>query len=104
MDYYDAITIVRHISWERFTEDMRAQGKRLVLMTTRGSEIYTEFAFHRNDVLLFGRESMGVPDYVREAADAAVRIPLAAGLRSLNLALSVSMVLGEALRQTKGFP
>jgi tRNA (cytidine/uridine-2'-O-)-methyltransferase len=64
---------------------------------------YTDFAFQPDDVLLFGRESAGVPDAVHEAADAAVFIPLVAGMRSLNVAVAAAMVTGEALRQVGGF-
>ena len=76
----------------------------LVLLTTRAATPYTEFAFSPDDVLMLGRESAGVPDFVHQAADARVRIPLKPGLRSLNVAQAGAMVLGEALRQVKGFP
>jgi tRNA (cytidine/uridine-2'-O-)-methyltransferase len=65
---------------------------------------YTSFAFHTADTLLMGRESAGVPATVHEAADARVRIPMRAGLRSLNVAVAAAMAMGEALRQTRGFP
>ena len=75
-----------------------------VLLSSKATHPYTEFVFAPDDVLLLGRESAGVPDSVRDAADARLRIPLKPGLRSLNVALAASMVLGEALRQTEGFP
>ena len=75
----------------------------LVLLTTHGTVAYSTFAFSPDDTLLLGRESAGVPDAVREAADACLRIPLRPGLRSLNVAVAAAMVLGEALRQTGGF-
>ncbi len=75
-----------------------------MLLTTRARLAYTDFAFRADDVLLIGRESAGVPQEVHAAADARVRVPMASGLRSLNVALAAAMVLGEALRQTEGFP
>jgi tRNA (cytidine/uridine-2'-O-)-methyltransferase len=73
-------------------------------LTSKGSDPYTGFAFKPEDTLLLGRESAGVPDEVHASADARLRIPLKPGLRSLNVAQAGAMVLGEALRQTKGFP
>ena len=75
-----------------------------MLLTTRAAVPYTQFAFAADDVLMVGRESSGVPDRIHEVADARVVIPLRQGLRSLNVAVAASMVLGEALRQTGGFP
>ena len=75
-----------------------------MLLTTAGDLAHTEFRFARDDILLVGRESAGVPPQVHGAADARVRIPLRAGVRSLNVALAAAMALGEALRQTGGFP
>jgi len=105
MDYYDLAAIVRHSSWRAFLDfNQSLQSARLILLSTHASDCYTDFAFRPDDILLFGRESMGVPEYVHEKADARIRIPMQQGARSLNLALSASMVLGEALRQTKGLP
>jgi tRNA (cytidine/uridine-2'-O-)-methyltransferase len=101
MDYLELANYRRHDSWAAF-EAQRAG--RLVLLTSKAAHAYTEFVFAPDDVLLLGRESAGVPDSVRDAADARLRIPLMPGLRSLNVALAASMVLGEALRQTEGFP
>jgi tRNA (cytidine/uridine-2'-O-)-methyltransferase len=101
MDYLELAEITRHASWEKFREVARG---RLILLTSKGSVPYTEFAFAPDDIILLGRESSGVPDAVHEAADARLRIPLRPGLRSLNVAQAGAMVLGEALRQTKGFP
>lgn len=104
MDYYDAAHIVRHASWQRFIDFRQSQpGARLILLSTKMSQPYTRFTFGPDDILLFGRESSGVPDYVRDAADAGILIPMQPGLRSLNVVQAASMVLGEALRQTKGF-
>jgi tRNA (cytidine/uridine-2'-O-)-methyltransferase len=101
MDYLDRVDVVRHQSWRRFHE---THGRRLVLVTTGGAEPYTAFQFDARDTLLFGRESAGAPREVHDAVDARLAIPMAPGLRSLNVALAAAMVLGEALRQTDGFP
>jgi tRNA (cytidine/uridine-2'-O-)-methyltransferase len=74
-----------------------------VLLTTHAEAPYADFAFHRDDTLLLGRESAGVPDTVHRLADARLRIPMRAGLRSLNVAVAAAMVLGEALRQSGAF-
>lgn len=104
MDYLDRTAIRRHASFKAFDDWRRAEGRRLVLATTRGAVAYTDFAFAGNDVLLLGRESAGVPEAVHAAADARIVIPLSPGTRSLNVALAGAMILGEALRQTGGFP
>lgn len=102
MDYLEHAKIARHASWERFLA-ARPDG-RLVLLTTAGDRRYTEFRFAGDDILLVGRESAGAPAEVHGAADARLRIPLQPGRRSLNVAIAAAMVLGEALRQTEGFP
>jgi len=101
MDYLDQVTLRRHASWDAFEKWRRAEQLKLALFTTRGA---TSFLDHRygNDVLLFGRESSGVPDEVHAAADARLAIPMRPGLRSLNVAMACAMVAGEALRQTGG--
>jgi tRNA (cytidine/uridine-2'-O-)-methyltransferase len=99
MDYLDAVTIVRHASWSEF-ESWRAAGKhRLVLFTTGGAQPYLDYRFAAEDVLLFGRESAGVPQDVHQAADARLVIPMRSGMRSLNVAVAAAMAAGEALRQ-----
>jgi tRNA (cytidine/uridine-2'-O-)-methyltransferase len=103
MDYLDQCTIARHISWRAFDETRRLEGRRLVLLTTKGDVNHVDFGFQPGDTLMVGRESAGVPDAVHEAADARVLIPMRAALRSLNVAVSAAIVLGEALRQTGGF-
>lgn len=100
LDYLDQVKIERHISFAAFDEWRKTNQRRLILLTTRGEQRYPAFAFKDGDLLLCGRESSGVPDNVRAAADASVRIPMREGLRSLNIAVALSMVLGEALRQT----
>lgn len=103
MDYLDVVSIRRHVSWEHF-EDWRAEaGLRLVLASTRASVSYTDFSFRPHDILMVGRESAGVPDAVHELADARIIIPMRPSLRSINVAVALAMVLGEALRQTGRF-
>jgi tRNA (cytidine/uridine-2'-O-)-methyltransferase len=104
MDYLDHAEIVRHLDWAAFEAWRRGAGRRLVLMTTKATLAYTAFAFMANDIVLLGRESAGVPEAVHRAADARLVIPMKRGLRSLNLATAAAMALGEALRQTAGFP
>jgi len=102
MDYLAAVELTRHASWARFLE---ARGKgRLVLLTTAADTLYQDFRFAPDDVLLCGRESAGVPQDVHEAADARIKVPMAPGARSLNVAMAAAVVLGEALRQTGLLP
>ena len=103
MDYLDMVDVVRHVDWAAF-QDARAgtEGRRLVLLTTKAAVPYTDFQFQADDVLLLGSESQGVPDTVHAAANARVTVPMAPGARSLNVAIAAAMVLGEALRQTRG--
>jgi tRNA (cytidine/uridine-2'-O-)-methyltransferase len=104
LDYLGSVTINRHASWRAFEEWRRREGFRLVLATTKGALPYASFAFGRDDLILLGRESAGVPDEVHAAADARVVVPMQEGLRSLNVAVAAAMILGEALRQTGTFP
>jgi tRNA (cytidine/uridine-2'-O-)-methyltransferase len=103
MDYLDAVKLVRHASWESFEGWRAAQGMRLVLFTTGATASYLEHGYEPRDILLFGRESAGVPAHVHAAAQVRLRIPMQAGLRSLNVAMTCAMAVGEALRQTGGF-
>ena len=102
MDYLDKVTIVRHDSWGHFSQWRLEQKLRLVLFTTKGAVPYLEHKYSADDILLFGRESAGVPEDVAAAADARVKIPIREDLRSLNIAMAAAMALGEALRQTAG--
>lgn len=104
MDYRERLDLTRHLDWDRFAAGLDAKGGRLVLLTTRASQPYAGFAFRPGDTLLVGSESAGVPDPVHARADARLRVPMAPGLRSLNVAVAAAMVLGEALRQTDSFP
>jgi tRNA (cytidine/uridine-2'-O-)-methyltransferase len=99
MDYLDQVDLVRHPSWEAFEAWRRAQGLRLVLFTTRAAASYLEHAFTQRDVLLFGRESSGVPDAVHAAAEVRLKVPMRPDMRSLNVAMTCAMAAGEALRQ-----
>lgn len=100
MDYLAAAALTRHVNWERFEEWRAATGRRLILATTKASQRYTDFAFRTDDILLFGRESAGVPDHVHERADGRLLIPMVESQRSINLAVSAAMITGEAMRQT----
>jgi tRNA (cytidine/uridine-2'-O-)-methyltransferase len=101
MDYLDAVRINRHRSWLDFGTWRRSEGGRLLLFTTAGALSYLDFAYRPDDILLFGRESAGVPPEVHTAADARLVIPIRDELRSLNVAVAVAMAAGEAMRQTK---
>lgn len=101
MDYVELAALTRHASWEAFEKWRREEGRRLILLTTRAAVPYTAFSFRDGDILLFGRESAGVPDEVHKAADCRLVIPMREPARSLNVALSAAMVCGEALRQTR---
>jgi tRNA (cytidine/uridine-2'-O-)-methyltransferase len=104
MDYLDQVRLVRHASWQAFERWRRASKLRLILFTTRAERSYLDCRFGRDDILLFGRESAGVPEEVHAAADVRLVIPMQPGLRSINVALACAMAVGEALRQTGGFP
>lgn len=102
MDYLDAVTIVRHASWDAFRVWRATQAGRLLLLSSRASRSYLDCDYEQEDILLFGRESAGVPAEVADGADARLRIPIAPKMRSLNVAVAAAMVLGEALRQAGG--
>lgn len=107
MDYLRGLDLTRHASWDRFlaTRAVENHGAgRLVLLTTQGSMRHLDFRFQANDTLLLGRESAGVPPVIHNHADARIRVPMQPEARSLNVALATALVLGEALRQTQGFP
>ena len=101
MDYAEMASVTRHSSWQAF--DRQVSG-RLVLLTTGGSERLDRAVFEASDILLFGSESGGVPNFVHDRADLRIRIPQTAGTRSLNIAVSAGIALAEALRQTNGWP
>jgi tRNA (cytidine/uridine-2'-O-)-methyltransferase len=101
MDYAARAEVRRHADWEAFAAQVPG---RIVLLTTRGGTRLDEARFAPGDTLLLGSESAGAPDFVHDRADLALRIPLAPGFRSLNVAIAAGIALGEALRQTGGWP
>ncbi|GGC09573.1 tRNA (cytidine(34)-2'-O)-methyltransferase [Novosphingobium endophyticum] len=102
MDYIDHVAIARHAGFDAFRTAVGS--RRLVLFTTKSRQSAYDFRFMAGDVLLFGKESAGVPAAVAEACHAQVRIPMRAQVRSMNLATSAALALGEALRQTATLP
>lgn len=102
MDYIDHVTVIRHPGFDAFRETVRS--RRLLLFTTKSDRSAYDFRFMADDVLLFGKESAGVPRTVADACDAKLRIPMRPQVRSMNLATSAAIVLGEALRQTATLP
>ena len=103
MDYLDHVALRRHSSWEAYQAWRSDAGGRLILLTTKGAEPYAQCRFVTTDTLMVGRESAGVPQEVHAAADLRLRIPMQAGLRSLNVAMAAAIVAGEAMRQL-GYP
>ncbi|MCO6387701.1 tRNA (cytidine(34)-2'-O)-methyltransferase [Aliihoeflea sp. 40Bstr573] len=101
MDYLEMAALTRHVNWAAFQMWRESKGARLVLLSTRAETPYTDFTYAPDDVLLFGRESAGVPDAIHAAAQHRLTIPMRPGARSLNLAMSVAMVAGEAVRQAR---
>lgn len=104
MDYLAHVRMMRHDDWQSFERWRSGAGRRLVLLSRRGEKPYTDLIYRNDDLLLCGQESAGVPEVVHAAAGARVRIPMRAGLRTLNVAVAAAMVLGEALRQTGSLP
>ncbi len=99
MDYLDHVRLIEHVSFDAFDAARRDAGRRLVLLTTKASESAYGATYTSSDILMVGRESAGVPESVAARADLRVRIPMAPGFRSLNVAIAAAMVTGEALRQ-----
>ncbi len=104
MDYLERASMRRHRSFADFELFRLTQNRRLILLTTKTDKNYTDFEFRSDDILVMGRESTGVPQSVHDLVDARLTIPMAEGLRSINVAISAGMALGEALRQTDTFP
>ncbi len=102
MDYLDQVDIIRHISWEAYLA--ATPPARLILLTTAATQRHVDFTFDANDTLMVGRESSGVPEEVHARADARLRVPLNPDTRSLNVVTALTFVVGEALRQTDGYP
>jgi len=99
MDYLQTVLLTRHVDWQHFQKWRASAGRRLILASTKAATPYIDFEFQPGDILLFGRESAGVPEHVHEAADARILIPMVEGKRSINVAMSAAMIAGEALRQ-----
>lgn len=104
MDYIDQVSLTRHESFFAFEAWRRQNKLALVLLTTKAELSYLDHAFSGDQILLLGRESAGVPESVHQAADVRLRVPMRPGLRSINVAMAAALVVGEALRQTGGFP
>lgn len=104
MDYGSAAAVLKHASFDAFHAQAMAEGRRVVLLSSHAAERLPDARFQRDDVLLMGSESAGVPDQVRDIVDLRVRIPMAPGFRSLNIAVSAGIALSEALRQTGQYP
>lgn len=104
MDYGAATDLTRHADFSTFLAATHGRGSRLVLLTTAGDTRLPDMEFRPGDVLMMGSESVGAPPHVHDAADACVRIPMAPGFRSLNIAVSTGIALAEALRQTGSYP
>lgn len=101
MDYLEKAALVRHDDWAAFEAWRRGAGRRLVLLSTKAEQAYTDFRYEVGDILLFGRESAGVPDHVHDAADVRLLVPMLPAARSLNVAMTAAMVVSEAMRQLK---
>ena len=104
MDYMYHLDYTRHVDWEKFYEWYKTHNYRLILLTTKAIKKYYEFKYKNNDILLFGRESAGVPEDIHKSVDERLTIPMANGLRSINVSSSVALVTGEACKQLGLFP
>ena len=100
MDYIDYLKYKRHVDWQHFYDWSKENKFRLILMTTKSKKSFYDFDFHSSDILLFGRESAGVPNEIHKIVDDRLTIPMKEGVRSINLSSSVALVIGEGLRQT----
>ena len=103
MDYIKYINYQRHLDWDTFFAWAKKNNYRIILLTTKSSKKYTEYSYKKNDILLFGRESAGVPEFVHEKVDEKLTIPMINGVRSINVSSSVAMIVGEACRQLELF-
>jgi len=103
MDYLNHTSLLQHQSWNTYTEQIKKKD-RIILLTTKAKINYVDFSYNCDDTLLVGSESEGVPVHVHNFVDKKIRIPMQPHMRSLNVAVAISMVLGEALRQTNQLP
>ena len=101
MDYINYIQYKRHLDWDAFYQWSKDNQYRIILLTTKSKKKYTNYQFQNNDILLFGRESAGVPQNVHNNVDEQLTIPMVKNLRSINVSSSVALVVGEACRQLK---
>ena len=103
MDYLDQVDLKKHMSWNAYLE-ARSPERRLILLTTKSNTSFLEETYSDLDDLLFGSESAGVPQNIHELCPVRLKIPMNPNTRSLNVAISCALVVGEALRQTKSYP
>jgi tRNA (cytidine/uridine-2'-O-)-methyltransferase len=103
LDYLDQAVVVEHTGFAAFDAWRRTAGRRLVLLTTKATQSAYAADYRGDDIIMVGRESAGVPDAVAEICDLRVRIPMRENLRSINVALAATLIVGEAKRQTDGF-
>ena len=103
MDYLNYTNYKRHIDWDSFYVWSKKNKYRLILLTTKSDKKYTKYKFKNNDILIFGRESAGVPDQVHHCVNERLTIPMKKGLRSINVSSAVALVAGEACRQLNFF-
>ena len=101
MDYVEQAAMQKHLNWDEFENWRKGENRKLILLTTKASQGYTDFEYQEDDLIMLGRESSGAPDYVHEAVDERLTIHMAGEARSLNMALTGAMVLGEVLRQVR---
>ena len=101
MDYVEQAAMQKHLNWDAFENWRTSENRRLILLTTKASRGYTDFEYKDDDLIMLGRESSGAPDYVHEAVDERLTIHMSGEARSLNMALTGAMVLGEVLRQVR---
>lgn len=101
MDYVEQAAMQRHLNWKAFEDWRNLEKRRALLLTTKATLNYTDFRYEKSDLIMLGRESSGAPDYVHETVDERLTIPMAGEARSLNMALTGAMVLGEAIRQVR---
>ena len=99
MDYFKYTKYKKHLDWESFYNWSKKNNYRLILLTTKSNNKYSNYKFQSNDILLFGRESAGVTPSVHKSVDEQLTIPMVKGLRSINVSSAVALVVGEACRQ-----
>ena len=104
MDYAGLVELHHHQDWDAFEAWRKSAARRLLLLTTKAASRYSDFQFRKDDILLEGSESSGEPESVHAAADARLTVPMTKQVRSLNVAVSMAMVLGEGIRQTNSWP